>query len=265
MDALDAGGCIAGDFDSGAGGAGEADHVDQRMAGDGGADGWAVSVHEVEHALGDTGGVQHLGKEDGVEGGDLAGFQDHGAARGERRRDLAGDLVDRPVPGGDEAADADGFLQDHRSAAVFLEPVVLEDSDGRLEVGDAECGLGLHGEPGWGAHFLGDDGSDFGVALLILGGDGAEQLHALGAGGAAEAGEGGVGGAGGAVDVCGAAHGDAAHGFLGRRVDDIEVGAGRGGIDPLAVDVEFRCVAHGFSPQRFGPVLRAWRRQENAQ
>src|ERR1019366_7935529 len=44
-------------------------------------------------------------------------------------RELAGDLVDRPVPGRDEAADADRLLGDHRRAAVLLELLSLENLD----------------------------------------------------------------------------------------------------------------------------------------
>jgi hypothetical protein len=44
-------------------------------------------------------------------------------------RELAGELVDRPVPGRDEAADADRLLGDHRRAAVLLELVGLENLD----------------------------------------------------------------------------------------------------------------------------------------
>ena len=47
---------------------------------------------------------------------ELARLQDHGAAGGERGRDLAGDLVQRPVPRRDHADDADGFAQHHRGA-----------------------------------------------------------------------------------------------------------------------------------------------------
>ena len=40
----------------------------------------------------------------------LGGFQHHGAARGERRRHLGGDLVHRPVPRRDQRANADRLL-----------------------------------------------------------------------------------------------------------------------------------------------------------
>ena len=40
--------------------------------------------------------------------------------------DLAGDLVDRPVPRRDQAADADRLLDDERGAVLFLELEVLQ-------------------------------------------------------------------------------------------------------------------------------------------
>ena len=53
-------------------------------------------------------------------------LQHHGAAGGERRRDLAGDLVDRPVPRRDEAADADRLAHDRGRAADLLELEILQ-------------------------------------------------------------------------------------------------------------------------------------------
>ena len=61
---------------------------------------------------GHAGLVQDLGEEDAVQRRDLGRLQHHRAAGGERRRDLAGDLVDRPVPRRDEAADADRLAHD---------------------------------------------------------------------------------------------------------------------------------------------------------
>jgi len=58
------------------------------------------------------------------------GLQHHGAASGKGRSHFADDLVQRPVPGGDEAADADRFLHDQRVTAVLLKGEVLEDLSG---------------------------------------------------------------------------------------------------------------------------------------
>ena len=56
---------------------------------------------------GHAGLVQDLRQHQRVERGDLARLQHHRAARRQRREDLAGDLVHRPVPRRDEAAHAD--------------------------------------------------------------------------------------------------------------------------------------------------------------
>ena len=137
-------------------------------------------------------------------------------------------------------------------APVFLEPVILQDGHRRLEVGGAKAGLILSGEPGGGAHFLGDGSGDVGIALLIFGHDCAQQIQPFRAGGAAEAFEGGIGGFRGAIDIRGRAHRDAAHRLFGGRVDDIERLHAVDGIDPLAVDVEFQCLAHVTLPNLCG-------------
>ena len=107
MDALDRVGGVLGDEDAGAGRAGEADHVDVGMRGERGADAGAVALDEVEHARRRAGRVHHLGEDRGRAGGLLAGLEDHGIAGGDRRGDLGGDLVHRPVPRRDQSDDAD--------------------------------------------------------------------------------------------------------------------------------------------------------------
>jgi len=58
--------------------------------------------------------------------GEFARLQDHGAAGGERGRNLAGDLVQRPVPRRDHADDADGLAHHHGGADRLPEMVVLQ-------------------------------------------------------------------------------------------------------------------------------------------
>ena len=74
-------------------------------------------VDEVEYAGRTTGIVHHLGEQQGAQGRQFAGLQHHRAARRERRTDLGCDLVERPVPGRDEAADADRLAHDGGAAA----------------------------------------------------------------------------------------------------------------------------------------------------
>ena len=82
-----------GDIDAGAGRAGERDHVDIRMLAHGGADLGAEAVDEVEHALRHAGFMEDFREDQRRGRGEFRRLQDHGAAGGERGRDLAGDLV----------------------------------------------------------------------------------------------------------------------------------------------------------------------------
>ena len=50
---------------------------------------------------------------------------------------LMGDLIQRPVPGSDEAANADRFPDDHGLATVLLKLEAFENSDGVDEVAKA--------------------------------------------------------------------------------------------------------------------------------
>src|SRR5690606_24354691 len=111
-DLLDGGGGHFGDAASGTGGAGEGDHVHVRVGRQCFADYGAGAGDEVEHAGWEADRVDDLGEEERRERGDLAGFEDDGAARGEGGGDLRDDLVQRIVPRGDGADDADGFAED---------------------------------------------------------------------------------------------------------------------------------------------------------
>ena len=109
----------------------------------------ALTLDQVEGARREAGGVDNLGIERRRQGRVLRGFQNAGAAGGERRNDLESDLVDRPVPRRDQAADPDGLAhQDlavrQRLARVLLFQCLYE----RLEMADSRIGLRLarHGD-----------------------------------------------------------------------------------------------------------------------
>ncbi len=108
-----------------------------RMGRQGCAHAGAIAVDEVEHAFRHARLMHDLGEDDGVERRDLGGLQHHGAAGGDRGRDLAGDLVLRPVPRGDEAADADRLFADQVLAAALLELERAEVAGGLHEVAQA--------------------------------------------------------------------------------------------------------------------------------
>src|SRR5690606_32152221 len=96
----------------------------------------SFTLHEIEDTRGHAGGVQDVCENLAGERRNLRGLEHHRTARGQRRRHLGADLVDGPVPGGDEGADTDRLTQDATRAAVFFEAEVLQDADGGLEVVD---------------------------------------------------------------------------------------------------------------------------------
>src|SRR6266545_1790560 len=72
---------------------------------------------DVEPAGGQSGFRLQLGEEEGGERSLSGGLQDDGAARGERRRDLVPDEVERKVEGSDRADDTDGDAERVRELA----------------------------------------------------------------------------------------------------------------------------------------------------
>ncbi|MNL13917.1 hypothetical protein D3C87_1348390 [compost metagenome] len=177
MHALDGGGGVLRHLDARAGRAGEADHVHAGVTGQGRAHARAVAVDHVEHARRDARRIHDLGPEEPRQGRDLGGFQHHGAADRQRRRDLAADLVRRPVPRGDEGADADGLAADQGGAArLLLERIVLEHRNRRLQMGHAHEGLSVAGQRRGGAHLGGDGLGHLVLTADILGQDGFQQI-----------------------------------------------------------------------------------------
>src|SRR5205085_1849610 len=242
-DALYGGGCALGHVDAGAGRAGERDHVDVGMLGHGGADFGAEAVDQVEHALRHAGLMQDF-REDQCRGWrKFRGLEDHGAAGGKRWRDLAGDLVQGPVPRRDHADDADRFAQHDSGADRLLEMIVLEHVEGRSEMAEAGAGLQLLGHRQRRAHLVGDGGADVLHAGLVDLDDFRKQHHTLLAAGLRKSIEGTARRGDGLVDVGFGAERNLIHRLFSRRIDD-----GRGllddGIDPGAVDVELHAIDH---------------------
>ena len=97
------------------------------VLGDGLADLGAGAGDQVEHAGRQADVVDDLGEDEGVERGDLARLEHHGAAGGHRVGDLGGDLVQRVVPRRDAADDADRLLHDEAVADRRLVLVALGD------------------------------------------------------------------------------------------------------------------------------------------
>jgi hypothetical protein len=100
--------------------------------------GWAVAMHEVEDTGREAGFLDRLGEQKGVQRRKLARLQHDRAACGERRRDLGGDLVERPVPRRDQRADTDRFVGDGGVAALLDEGEGRQDIASDLHMGDRE-------------------------------------------------------------------------------------------------------------------------------
>src|SRR5450631_1116305 len=97
-------------------------------------DGRAIPVDQIEYALRDPRVVHDLGKNDAADRRDFARLQHHRAARSDGRRHLADDLIERPVPWGDESHHADRLANDARIAALVGKLEFFEGLDGRLKM-----------------------------------------------------------------------------------------------------------------------------------
>ena len=243
-DLLDRLGAELGDPLAGAGGAGERHHVDVGVGGDRLADDRAEAGHEVEHAGRQADLVDDLGEDERVDRGDLARLEHDGAAGGHRVGDLGGDLVQRVVPRGDAADDADRLAHDQRVADRLLELVALGEGGRLVEAVDRQADLHELRQPLRHAGLLGDGGGDLVHAGAERVADAGEVLGPLLDRRRRPRVEGGLGGGDGRVDVGGGARRDGGHDLLGDRVDHVDRLGGAGG-DPGAVDVELVERRHG--------------------
>ena len=213
------------------------------MLGHSGADFRAEAVDQVEHALRHAGFMQDF-REDHRRGRrEFRRLEDHGAAGGERGRDLAGDLVERPVPGRDHADDADRLAHDNGGADRLLEMIVLEHFQRRSDVAQAGTGLQPFGHRQRRAHFVGNGGADFLHAALVDLDDLFQQRNALFTAGLRKGDESALGGGNRLVEIGLRAERNVVQCVFGCRVDD---GGGLldGEIDPGAVDVELHGIDH---------------------
>ena len=138
-----------------------------------------IALNEVEYAGRNACRVKDLGK-DGRIGGALFGrLQNHRVARRQRRCNLQRDLIERPVPRGNHADNADRLVSDLVGAVVFHEVEVLERSHRAQKSADSRADLCRAGEADRSAHFLGHRNGKVGCALLELGDDAIHQGKAL--------------------------------------------------------------------------------------
>lgn len=195
-----------------------------------------VAVHEVEHAGRHAGLVQDLGEQDRAERRDLARLEHHRAAGRERRRDLAYDLVDRPVPRRDQRAHADRFVRHQQRIGLRAEAERLQRPDRLLEVRGADRGLHRARKGDRRAHFLADRLRDFFVAALVDLEDALQQRDALVHGPARVRVESPLRRADRTVDVGRAADPELRIRPRAGRIDHVDRSR-IGGIEPLAIDM----------------------------
>ena len=235
------------DLDAGARGTGKRHHGDIRMPAQLGANSRAIAVDQVEHTRRYTGRVEHLGEQHRVKRRDFTGLQNHRAASRQRRRDLDGNLVDRPVPRRDQCARPDRLAHDARRAVHFLEREIAQGLERRLDVLRAAGRLFITGERPRGPHFFHDGRCNLVVPFRELIEDGRQEVHPLFATRRREGREGPRRRRDRAVDVGLAAQADVPHHGLRRRIDDLER-AWFDRVDPFTVYVEFQPVAHCVQP-----------------
>ena len=249
--ALDRIGGGLGDQDAGAGRAGEGHHVDVGMAGDRLADRRPVAIDQVEHALRHAGLMHHLGEDERAHRRDLARLQHHGAARGERRRDLADDLVERPVPGRDQAARRRSARARSRVRAALLPRT--RNSSRILMVGCRWASADAPPARAWARHIGAPISLEMASAISLMRWSGRPRGCGCSSSSRSsrlvreKAGKAALRRRHRPVDIGGGADGDRGEGFFRGRVDDVE-GLGRHRVDPGAVDVEFQGIGHGYGP-----------------
>ncbi len=180
------------------------------------------------------------------QGGDFRRFQHHGAACDQRGRDLAGDLVHRPVPRRNQRADADAFVDDPGRAAAVFPVEAFGRLDRAFDMDLPRPGLGSAG-PGDGRAHLGRHRLGERLVPVVV-----NLQHppyhgdALGHRAVGPAVKGRAGGQDGAVGVLRRTHGDFADDLFGCGVLYAHAVL-RTGVDPLPIDVELQHVGgdHG--------------------
>ena len=167
-DALDRLGSRFRHRNAGAGGAREGHELDVRMHRQRIADFNAGAVHHVEDARRVAGFVHALGKDLRRQRALLGRLQDHGAAGEQRRGDLGGDLVHRPVPRRDETADADRLAHHVAARAAAHFPVKFARGfEGLLDMTRAALRLGVVRKVLRRTHLRGDRFGHFAVAAHV--------------------------------------------------------------------------------------------------
>ena len=227
----------------GPGRAGEAHHVDIGVGGQRLAHHRPGAADQVEHPGGYADGVDDLGQGEGVEGGDLAGFEDDGAPGAKGGGQLGHDLVERVVPRGDGGHHPDRFAHHQRVADLLLPGEVLDDGRKAAGHGDGQADLDDPGQLAGHADLTRDQARQLVSTFDHAFSDGGHHLGPLGGGLGRPPVEGGAGCGYRPVNVSGGAFGDATHDRLGGCRDHVDH-LGSGGVNPGPVDVELAVFVH---------------------
>jgi len=193
------------------------------MTGERDADAGTIALDEVEHASRNARGVQDLGEDLPGERRFLGRLEHHGAAGGQCGEDLHGNLVHRPVPRCDQAADADRLLDHQRGAALFGEGEVLEHFDRRGQMSGPELCLKAVGQCGRRAHFLGQGRGEVAGPLGVHLEDVRQDLEPVPDAGRRPAGEGPPSGRDRPIHIGRRAYRDPAADLLGRRIHHVHM------------------------------------------
>ena len=112
-------------------------------------------MHEVEDPGREAGLLDRLGKQQRAQGRKFARLQHDRAACGEGWRNLGGDLVQRPVPRGNQGRDADRFVSNGGLAPLLDEGKGCQHIMGDFDVGDGQRHLRAARIANGRAHFEG--------------------------------------------------------------------------------------------------------------
>lgn len=108
--------------------------------------------------------MHNFGKHDAADRSHFTRLQLHGATRGDGGCHFADDLVERPVPRGDQANDANGLANDPCVAALGGELERLQRRDGCFEVDQAWASRANFGRR---AHLIAHSLGDLFVARIV--------------------------------------------------------------------------------------------------
>ena len=200
------------------------------------ADGWTVTLHQIEYACRNACCIHHLRQNGGATRTFLGWFQHHRIAAGQSRSDFQCDLVQGPVPGGNHANHADRFIYDEIVADLFGKLEILQRFQRAQEPTETSGRLCSIAQTDRSAHFDGERCRDIGHPLLIFFDDPTEQGEPFLARSLAEAFERRFRCRNSRIDIGLGAQYDFRTRLLGCRIDDLMRRAANG-INPLTIDV----------------------------